>query len=226
LTVSAAASLTEALKDIGARFEAARPGVSLRFNFAASGTLLQQIARGAPADVFVSADEESVARGVESRLLDAMTRRVFAGNAVVLVRPAQASVGLATVADLQRPEVQRIAVGKPASVPVGRYTQQGLAAAGLWDVLQPKIVPADSVRQVLDYVARGEVEAGFVYATDAAVMQGKVAVVAVLTGHSRVVYPAAVVAESRQSALAAEFVAFLTQPAAQDVLARRGFTRP
>ena len=225
LTVSAAASLTEALKEIGARFEAAHAGSTLRFNFAASGVLLQQIAQGAPADVFVSADEETVARGIEQKLLDPATRRLFAGNVVVLIRP-QGSMAVKALADLPRPEVRRIAVGKPASVPVGRYTQQGLTAAQLWDALQPKIVPGDSVRQVLDYVARGEVEAGFVYATDAALMAEKVQVVQTLPGHAPVLYPAVVVADSRQKALARAFVAFLGGAEAQAILARRGFTNP
>jgi molybdate transport system substrate-binding protein len=226
LTVSAAASLTEALKEIAARFEAARPGVTLRLNFAASGTLLQQIAQGAPADVFVSADEESVQRGVQQQLLDAASQRIFTSNVVALIRPAQGGVAVHTLADLAQGAVKRIAIGKPASVPVGRYTQQGLAAAGLWGPLQPKLVPGDSVRQVLDYVARGEVEAGFVYATDAAVIPDKVSVVQVLAGHAPVRYPAVVVSDSRLKPLAADFVAFLTQPAAQEILLRRGFVKP
>lgn len=225
LTVSAAASMTEAMKEIGARFEAGHAGVTLRFNFAASGPLLQQIAQGAPADVFVSADEVTVDRGVEQKLLDPSTRLVFAGNVVVLIRPAGSS-GVKALADLTRPEIQRVAIGKPASVPVGRYTQQSLTAAQLWEPLQPKIVPGDSVRQVLDYVARSEVEAGFVYATDAAVMADKVQVVQTVAGHAPVLYPAIVVAESRHKALAGEFVKFLAAPEAQAILARRGFTKP
>lgn len=225
LTVSAAASMTESLKDIGARFEAGHPGVTLRFNFAASGPLLQQIVQGAPADVFVSADEETVARGVGQRALDPATKLIFASNSVVMIRPVGSSMP-AALADLAKPEVKRIAVGKTASVPVGRYTQQGLASANLWEALQSKIVPGDSVRQVLDYVARAEVEAGFVYATDAAVMPDKVQVVLTLGGHAPVLYPAIVVAESRHKALAGEFVRFLAGPEAQAILARRGFTKP
>jgi molybdate transport system substrate-binding protein len=225
LTVSAAASMSESLKEIGAGFEAGHAGVTLRFNFAASGPLLQQIVHGAPADVFVSADEETVAKGIEQKVLDPATRRVFAGNVVVLIRPA-GNRTVNALADLARPEVKRVAIGKPASVPVGRYTQQGLAAAALWEPLQPKIVPGDSVRQVLDYVARGEVEAGFVYATDAAVMAEKVQVVMTLPGHAPVLYPALVVAESRNKALAAGFVRYLAGAEAQAVLARRGFGKP
>jgi molybdate transport system substrate-binding protein len=223
LTVSAATSLTEALREIGARFEAGRPGVTLRFNFAASGPLLQQIVQGAPVDVFVSADDETVARGIEQKVLDAGSARTIASNTLVLIRPIAGAPELRTPADLTRPEVQRIAIGKPATTPVGRYTRQALAAAGLWEPLQPRFVPTDTVRQVLDYVARGEVEAGFVYRTDAAVMPDKVQVVAVVGGHEPIRYPAVLVSDGRHKALAAEFITFLGTPAAQDVLARRGF---
>lgn len=226
LTVSAAASLTEAFREIGTRFEARKPGAAVRFNFAASGVLIQQIVQGAPVDVFVSADQETMDRGVKEKVLDAATRRDFAGNTVVMVAPAQGAAVPATLGDLAKPEVRRIAVGKLATVPVGRYTKQVLDAARLWEPLEPKLVYADSVRQVLDYVARGEVEAGFVYRTDAELMKDKVRVLLTAQGHTPVTYPAAVVSDSRQAALAREFVSFLFTPEAQGVLARYGFSKP
>jgi molybdate transport system substrate-binding protein len=226
LTVSAAASLTDAFKEIGTQFEAAHPGAGLRFNFAASGVLIQQISQGAPVDVFASADPETMNRGVEQKLLDAQTRRDFAANTVVLIVPAQGGPAVRSLADLSRPEVRHIAVGKTATVPVGRYTRQVLDSAGLWAALEPKFVQADSVRQVLDYVARGETEAGFVYRTDAALMADRVRIVLTAEGHAPVRYPVAVVSESRQPALAKAFVAFLVGPAAQDVLGRFGFGKP
>lgn len=226
LTVSAAASLAEALRDIAPLFEASRPGAKLRLNIAASGTLLQQIEAGAPVDVFVAADEDSVSRGIQRRLLDADSRRVVAANSLVLIRPARGTPALHKLNDLQRPDVRRVAVGKPASVPAGRYAQQALVAARLWESLRAKIVPADSVRQVLDYVARGEVEAGFVYATDAALMGERVQVVLTATGHEPIRYPATVATASRQKALAQAFVEFLGTPPAQAALRQRGFAAP
>ena len=230
LTVSAAASLTEALREMATRFEASRPGVTVRLNFAASGPLLQQIVQGAPADVFVSADEETVTRGVLARVLDADSRRIFAGNTLVLIRPLsrplKGATELKAPADLVRPEFKRIAIGKPATVPAGRYTQQALVAAGVWESLQAKLVPSDSVRQVLDYVSRGEAEAGFVYRTDAALMADKVHVVGTVGGHVPIRYPAVVVSASPLKALAGDFVAFLSAPVAQAILARRGFMAP
>jgi molybdate transport system substrate-binding protein len=224
LTVSAAASLTDAFKEIGTRFQAAKPGATVRFNFAASGVLLQQIAQGAPVDVFASADQETMNRGTAQKLFAADTRRDFAANELVLVTPPGGAVK--ALRDLAQPGVKRIAVGKPASVPVGRYTQQALEVAQLWAGLQPKLVFADNVRQVLDYVSRGEVEAGFVYRTDATLLKDKVRIAMRVGGHTPVTYPVAVVADSRQAALARDFVAFLSGADAQAILARHGFGTP
>lgn len=226
LTISAAASLTDAFKEIGPRFEASKPGATLRFNFAASGLLLQQIAQGAPVDVFVSADQETMNRGADQKLIAADTRRDFAANSLVLVTPAQGAPAIASLADLNKADVKRIAVGKVASVPVGRYTQQALGTAQLWSAASPKLVFADNVRQVLDYVSRGEVEAGFVYRTDAAIAKDKVRVAATVGGHTPITYPAAVVADSKQAALARDFVNYLGGAEAQAILAKYGFGKP
>jgi len=226
LTVSAAASLSDAFKEIGTKFEAAKPGATVRFNFAASGVLLQQIAQGAPVDVFASADHETMNRAAEQKLIATDTRRDFAANSLVLITPTQGAPAVGALADLNKAEVKRIAVGKVASVPVGRYTQQALESVQLWAPLQPRFVFADNVRQVLDYVSRGEAEAGFVYRTDAALAKGRVSIALTVGGHAPVTYPAAVVADSRQAALARDFVNFLGGAEAQAVLARFGFTKP
>jgi molybdate transport system substrate-binding protein len=226
LTVSAAASLTNVLKELGVKYEAAHPGAKLQYNFAASGVLIQQISQGAPVDVFISADEESMARGIDQKLLDAASKRNIASNQVVLIVPATGGVPVAGLADLSGAAVKHIALGKPASAPVGRYTKQSLEAAKLWSALEPKLVYADSVRQVLDYVARGEVEAGFVYATDAAVMADKVKTVMRVEGHAPVRYPAALTSDGKQKAAAADFLAFLLSAPAQDALGKAGFGKP
>jgi molybdate transport system substrate-binding protein len=226
ITVSAAASLTDAFKELGPKFEAGKPGATVRFNFAASGVLLQQISQGAPVDVFASADQETMVRAADQKLLDTDTRKNFASNSLVLIEPAKDGVGIKSLQDLSGPAVKKIAVGKVATVPVGRYTKQALDAANLWTTLEPKFVQADSVRQVLDYVGRGEVEAGFVYRTDAAVMADKVRIVLSPEGHTPVSYPVAVVAESKQKAVARDFVTFLSTDAAQQVLAKYGFGKP
>ena len=132
-------------------------------------------------------------------------------------------MGIKSIKDLTRPEVKRIAVAKTATVPAGRYARQALESAGLWARLEPRFVLAGSVRQVLDYVSRGEVEAGFVYATDAAIMKDKVKVVATVSGHDPVSYPAAVVAATGQKELAGKFVSFLSSGPAHEILDRYGF---
>ena len=226
VTISAASSLTDAFQTLAKGFEAVHPGAKVRLNFAASGVLLQQLAQGAPVDVFASADQDTMDRAVKQKWVDAATRRDFAANELVLVEPATGGVALRTLQDLYRPAVRRIAVGKPATVPVGRYTRQALESAGLWAALAPRMVQADNVRQVLDYVARGEVEAGFVYRTDAVAIPAKVRVVLVVAGHDRVRYPVAVATDAPQQALAQAFAAYLLAPAAQEILARHGFGKP
>lgn len=224
LTVSAAASLGDAMKAIAPLFEAQHPGVRLRFNLAASGVLLQQLAAGAPVDVLLTADEETLDRATAQRLIDPATRRVLGTNALVLVAPAGSS--LSGLDALTGPSVKRIALGKPGSVPAGRYAQEALEGRGQWGALQPKLVPADHVRQVLHLVARGEVEAGFVYATDAASAGGQVRVVTAVDGHAPIRHPVAVVSDSRHPSAARAFVQFLTGPAAQAVLRQQGFGAP
>jgi molybdate transport system substrate-binding protein len=226
ITVSVASSMADALRDIGARFRAVRPGVALHFNAAASGVLVQQIVNGAPADLLVCADDESMDRAVRQRVVDAATRRDFAANTLVLVVPSRSRAAPAGMAGLAAPEVRRVAIGKPATVPAGRYARQALEHAGVWAAVAPRLIYADNVRQVLDYVARGEVDAGIVYLTDARLAAGAVHLVGAAPGHAPIVYPVAVVADSRQPALAREFMAFLLGPQAQGLLAERGFARP
>jgi len=133
---------------------------------------------------------------------------------------------IGSLADLARPGIKRIAIGKPATVPVGSYTREALESANLWTTLSPKFVPADSDRQVLDYVARGEVDAGFVYGSDVARATDKTRVVLTLAGHTPVRYPIAVVSNSTNKKLARDFIEFLGTPAGLDVLHKHGFSRP
>jgi molybdate transport system substrate-binding protein len=226
LTVSAAASLTNAFKEIGVAFEATNPDTKVQFNFAASGALLQQIAKGAPVDVFASADQETMNQAEQQQLVKAGTRVNFVSNSLVVVVPQDATTVPKSLADLSAPGIKKVAIGVPASVPVGRYTKAVLEKAQLWPATEAKMIGAQSVRQALDYVARGEVDAGFVYSTDAAIMPGKVKVAFVVPTDPPVVYPIAPVAASTNSTAAQKFVAYVTSPAGQAVLARYGFGKP
>lgn len=226
LTVSAAASLTNAFNELGPVFEAAHPGHKLQFNYGASGALLQQMAKGAPVDVFASADQETMDQAQKLGLVQASQRLNFVSNALVVIVPAKAASLPRALPDLAQASYQRVAIGLPASVPVGRYTKGVLEAAGLWRAIEPKIIGANNVRQALDYVARGEVDAGFVYATDASVMADKVKVAFTVPTTVPLLYPAATVAASPNAALAQQFVQFLVSPPAQAVLAKYRFGKP
>ena len=226
VTVSAAASLTNAFKDIVPLFESANPGAKVHLNFGASGALLAQIAKGAPADVFVSADQETMDQAQAQGLVKPAQRRDVVSNTLVVIVPTAATKVPAALADLNQPGFARIAIGLPASVPVGRYTKGVLEAANLWAPIEAKMIGASSVRQALDYVARGEVDAGFVYSTDAALMPGKVKVALTVATTQPILYPVAPIAASANLATAQRFVEFLGSPQAQAVLTKYGFGRP
>jgi molybdate transport system substrate-binding protein len=226
VTVSAAASLSNALRDIAPLFEAAYPGTKVLFNVGASGALLAQIAKGAPVDVFASADTLRMDQAQAQKLIQPASRRNVARNELVLITPLHATRQPGSLAELTQPAYTRIAIGLPASVPVGTYTQAVLEAANLWGAIQPKMVGAHSVRQALDYVARAEVDAGFVYATDAAMMPGKVKVAFTVPTTTPILYPVAALAAAPNPASATRFVEFLVSPAARAVFARHGFGKP
>jgi molybdate transport system substrate-binding protein len=225
LLVSAAASLTNAFKEIGAEFEKANPGAKITFNFAASGPLLQQIENGAPVDVFAAADQETMDKAGEKKLIVAASRKNFASNTLVLVQP-RAAAPIKALAELKSDAVRRIGIGNPVSVPVGRYTREVLQSEKLWDALTPKFIYAENVRQVLDYVGRGEVDAGFVYATDAGVARERVGVALPVATQRPVLYPIAVVASTKQPALAEKFAAYVGAAPGQAILQKFGFGKP
>jgi molybdate transport system substrate-binding protein len=224
LLVSAAASLTNAYGEMKEPFEKANPGTTLVFNFAASGSLLRQMEQGAPVDVFASADQPTMDRAGE--LIDPESRTDFAGNSLVLIVPAASTLPLTGPEDLQQEQVKLIAVGNPDSVPVGSYTKTALTAAGLYEALTPKFVLAESVRQALDYVVRGETQAGLVYATDAAQAGDKVKVTATVEGHAPITYPIARLRNSANKDMAQAFIDYVTSPEGQAILAKYGFTKP
>ncbi len=224
LTVSVAASLQNAMRELGPVFEQTRPQTRLNFNFGGSGTLAQQIEQGAPADVFLAAApkpmDELAAKGL---LLDG-TRLDLLRNEVVLIAPKD-SAGLASFDSLGAPAVKLIALGDPASVPAGDYGRQVLRALHLWDAVQGKLVLAKDVRQVLTYVETGEADAGIVYATDAQESpKVRVAAIAPAGSHAPVIYPVAVLRDSRNAAAARTFASFLAGPQAREIFVRHGFT--
>src|SRR5262245_11021110 len=177
ITVSAAASLKDAFGEIGKQFES-RTGSKVNFNFGASGALQKQIESGAPVDVFASAGRPQMDALASQGLIEPGTQRDFARNVLVLVVPADSTSGPTSFTDLGGPKLTRLAVGNPKTVPVGQYAQQTLTRMGLWQQLQSRLILAEDVRQTLDYVARGEVDAGIVYESDVRAAGNKVRKVA------------------------------------------------
>ncbi|MBM4438938.1 MAG: molybdate ABC transporter substrate-binding protein [Candidatus Rokubacteria bacterium] len=228
LALSVAVSMKEATEEIGRVFTKTRPGVTMRYNVGASGDLQKQIEAGAPVDVFVSAAARQMDELEGQRLIVTATRRAFARNTLVAIAPGDSTLDLSRPATLLGARVTRIAIGNPKTVPAGQYTEESLRALGLWDGVRGKLVYAENVRQVLDYVNRGEVDAGFVYATDAATRAGRVKEVfrPAPDTYRPVVYPVAVIEGARQPALAAAFVELLAGAEGQAILRRLGFAPP
>jgi molybdate transport system substrate-binding protein len=226
LIVSAASSLTNAFNEIGKTFENANPGTKVIFNFAASGMLFQQIEKGAPVDVFASADQKTMDQAMEKNLIVPNTRQNFVSNELVLILPLGGRTPVKALKDLRAREIEKIALGNPESVPAGRYTQEVLTNEGLWEELKPKFIFGESVRQVLDYVSRGEVDTGFVFATDAAVAKDRVKVALEARTHKPISYPISVVGSTKNGDLAKRFVEFVLSAQSQETLSKYGFSKP
>ena len=227
LIVSAAASLTDAFTELGKGFEQIHPDSKIIFNFAASGALLAQIAQGAPVDALACADQETMDKAEKQDLIAPDTRVNFARNRLVLVVPINSSLAIASLTDLSKPEVKRIALGNPQTVPNGRYARAALLAAKLWEDLTPKFIYVDNVRQSLSYVARSEVDAGFVFATDVAIEKNKVKMVLEeIAVPTPIVYPIAAVSKSHAPQLAQAFIDYVTSPVGQRILTHYGFEKP
>jgi molybdate transport system substrate-binding protein len=227
LTVFAAASLGTALDAVGPLFTA-RTGVPVRFSFAGSPALARQIASGAPADVFASADGAWMDELERQGVVRASTRRDVLFNRLVLIAPADAAIQSLplmpeAIAAALGP-AGRLATGEVASVPVGRYAKAALAALGLWSGVERRLAQTENVRVALTFVSRGEAPLGIVYATDAQA-EPRVRVVARFpqSSHPAIVYPFAVTRDAGSPEVAARFIAFLSGPEARAVFEAQGF---
>jgi molybdate transport system substrate-binding protein len=226
LNVFAAASLSDSLKELAPRFQAAT-GHTLRFNFGASGALARQIKEGAPADVILSADELRVDQLEKAGLLLPGTRQTILANTLVVVVAAEEGAPVKALTDLAKADVRRLAIGEPATVPVGTYTKEHLQQLGLWEALLVKMVPLDNVRAVLAAVESGNADAGFVYRTDALISK-KVRIVVEVprAAGPKITYPVAVLKDTKQPDAARTFACYLAGVDAQKVFAKFGFLPP
>ena len=224
IIISAAASLTDAFTDIKPAFEKLHPGTEVVMNFASSGACFRQIEQGAPADIFASANPKWMARAVQAKLVAPESETVFAHNSLVLAVPAANPAGIASLDDLQTTRVTSIGLGTPKTVPAGKYAKQALEDMGLWSAFESKYIFAANVRQVLDYLRRGEIDCGFVYATDAKKGGDAVHSVQEIALKQPVTYPIGMLATSSNKKAAREFITFLVSEKGQSILADRGFS--
>jgi len=222
LTVAAAASLQDAAEEIKAVYATKNPGVRITYNFSSSGTLQKQIEEGAPADLFISSGKSQMDALSRKGLIIEASRVDLLGNELVLIAGRDASI--TGFEDLAGPVVTRISIGTPETVPAGSYAKEVLTTLNLWDKLQPKMVLAKDVRQVLTYVETGNVDAGLVYRTDA-VSGKKVKIVAAAPAgsHKPVVYPMAVMNNTGNKNASEEFAAYLSGREAAAVFEKYGF---
>ncbi|HLO52277.1 MAG TPA: molybdate ABC transporter substrate-binding protein [Kamptonema sp.] len=224
LLIAAAASLQEALKEVDPLFKSAHQGITVNYNFAASGPLQQQIEQGAPVDIFISAATRQMDALQAKNLILTDTRRNILTNSLVLVVPSNSKLGLTSFKQLTNSNVKKISVGEPRSVPAGQYAEEVFKNLGILERLKSKLVYGNSVRNVLGTVESGNADAGIVYATDAKI-SNKVKQVATAANnlHSPIVYPMAVIAASRNQPNARIYAQFLTSQKAQAIFKKYGF---
>lgn len=222
--VAAAISLKAPLEDAAKQFGSASPGEEITFTFGSSGQLAAQIEQGAPADLFISASPVEVDRLAKARRIEPGTRAVIAGNRLVVVVPRGASPP-ETLAGLVDPRFRRIAIANVKTVPAGRYAREALVASNVLESVEKRFVYAENSRQVVDLVARGEADAGFVYATDIPLGGDRVDLAFQVPDrlHAPIVYEGAVVRDARSAPRARAFLAFLGSPAARALFVDRGF---
>jgi len=223
LTVSAALSLKDALNEIGKEYQKEDPKTKITYNFGSSGSLQQQIEQGANMDLFISAANKQM-DGVEKKgLLLPGSRQVFTQNQIVLITP-KTDNEIKQFSDLTKPRVTKIAIAEPKSSPAGQYGEEVLRFYQILDKIKSKRIYGKDVRQVLTYVETGNVDAGLVFLTDAKTSnQVKIIATAPPNSHSPIIYPLAILKETKNANSAKTFAKFLTSPQAETILKKYGF---
>jgi molybdate transport system substrate-binding protein len=222
LTVFAAASLTDVLKEIGTNYSK-QSGDKLSFNFAASSILARQISEGAPADLFLSADEEWMDKLAAQNLLLEKTRRSLLSNTLVVVTPSNGSLEIKMPTDLLK--ARRIAIAEPKSVPAGKYAKRWLQDQKMWGALTNSLIPTENVRAALAAVESGNADAAIIYRTDAAISKKvRIALEVPSERGPSISYPVAVLRESKEQTAAENFLQYLGSKSAGDIFRKFGFT--
>jgi molybdate transport system substrate-binding protein len=225
ITVSAAISLKNAFEEIGKLYESQNQHTKVMFNLGASGDLATQIKGGAPVDVFASAALKDMDELDNTGFVDKSTRTNFVSNSVVLIVPSSSKITLTSFEELKKAEIKKIAIGNPNTVPAGRYADETLQYYKISDMIHSKLIFGENVRQVLDYVAQGEVDAGIVYSTDAMVRQHEVKIILTApdASHKSIIYPIAVVKGTKNENAAKSFIALVTSDEGRKILSKYGF---
>lgn len=222
ITICAAASLREALNEIQPKFEKDK-NIKLNFNFGSSGALQKQIEEGAPADVFISAGVKQMDALQSKNLIEKDSRKNLLGNKLVLIVPEEHKDKIKNVSDLVDKDV-KISIGEPESVPAGQYAKDSLTYLKIWDKLSNKIVYAKDVKQVVAYVEKGEVAAGIVYSSDATTLKNSSIVETFEEKtHKPIVYPEAIISESKDKASAKLFIDYLNTDISKQTFEKYGF---
>ncbi len=224
LLVSAATSMQSALQEIAPIYARSGANVQVNYNFGSSGALQQQIEQGAPIDIFISAASKQMNTLQQQNLIIPETRKNLLTNRLVLVTPKTATLKLTDFRQLLKPEIQRIAIGEPRSVPVGQYATEVFKNLGILARVKAKLVLGNSVKSVLAAVETGDADAGVVYISDA---RGNhrviISAIADARLHTPIVYPMAILKSSKSLAAAKKFANFLQTQPAQTVFKKYGF---
>ncbi|MDB4868955.1 MAG: molybdenum transporter substrate-binding protein [Cohnella sp.] len=225
ILVSTAASLKDSLEEIIKPYESDHPNIKIQLNFGSSGTLQKQIEQGAPADLFLSAGRQQMDALITKKLVK-QSELVLTNRLVVIVPTGNTGLS-ADVKQLLDPNIRKIAMGQPDTVPAGGYARQSLTSLGLWDKLQPKLVYTQDVRQVLAYVETGNVDAGFAYRTDAlGSHKVKIALELPAASHDAIVYPFGLLTGAKYPNEAADFYRYLNSVPARTIFVKYGFQKP
>lgn len=226
LTISAAASLKDALTQIQRTYEKEHKNIELHYNFGASGTLQQQISQGAPVDLFFSAAEDKFDALVDEGMISKKNGTDLVGNELVLVVPKGSENRVNNLDDLAKIDVKKISIGTPDAVPAGQYAKEAFEKTKTWSKVESKIVYAKDVRQVLSYVETGNVDAGLVYKTDALISKkAEIAATVDPNTHSPIIYPVGIIKNTKHSKEAKEYYQFLQSKQAIKILEDYGFKK-
>ncbi len=225
LTVCAGVGLTDAIKEINSLYMQENKNITIVANFAAAGTLQEQIEQGAPADVFFSPGISQIDALQEGGLIINETRQDLLNNKIVLVVPISSNLDITSFMDLLNEDVAHISIGDPDFVPAGTYGIQALDAYGITEQLQPKLILCNDVRQVLSYVESGNVEAGIVYASDAVITDNvKIVAEAPDEVNRKIAFVGAVIKSSKNVEAANDYIAFLASDKASAIFEKYGFS--